>query len=37
MDIHALLARAVDLGASDIHLKLGRPPVLRRDGELHPL
>ncbi|MBX5475446.1 MAG: PilT/PilU family type 4a pilus ATPase, partial [Thermoleophilia bacterium] len=29
--------RAVDLGASDIHLKLGRPPVLRRDGELHPL
>lgn len=37
MDLTALLARAVDLGASDIHLKLGRPPVLRRDGELHPL
>lgn len=37
MDLTALLRRAVDLGASDIHLKLGRPPVLRRDGELHPL
>ena len=29
--------RAVELGASDIHLKLGQPPVLRRDGELEPL
>jgi twitching motility protein PilT len=28
------LARAVELGASDIHLKTGQPPVLRRDGEL---
>jgi len=34
MDLNGLLARAVDLGASDIHLKLGQPPVLRRDGEL---
>jgi len=24
----------VELGASDIHLKVGQPPVLRRDGEL---
>jgi twitching motility protein PilT len=24
----------VQLGASDIHLKVGQPPVLRRDGEL---
>src|SRR5579884_2309781 len=37
MDLNALLRRAVDLRASDIHLKLGRPPVLRRDGELVPL
>jgi len=37
MDLNALLARAVELGASDIHLKLGQPPVLRRDGELAPL
>src|SRR3989442_2127705 len=34
MDLDSLLARAVDLGASDIHLKLGRPPILRRDGSL---
>ena len=24
----------MELGASDIHLKVGQPPVLRRDGEL---
>ncbi len=34
MDLNAVLARAVELGASDIHLKVGQPPVLRRDGEL---
>ena len=34
MDLNAVLGRAVELGASDIHLKLGQPPVLRRDGEL---
>ena len=37
MDLNALLRRAVELGASDIHLKVGQPPVLRRDGELGPL
>ena len=37
MDLNALLRRAVDLGASDVHLKQGQPPVLRRDGELAPL
>ncbi len=37
MDLDALLLHAVDLGASDIHLKVGRPPVLRRDGSLGPL
>jgi twitching motility protein PilT len=37
MDLDTLLARAVDLGASDIHLKLGRPPMLRRDGSLGPM
>src|SRR5262249_8230944 len=37
MDLNALLARAVELGASDIHLKLSQPPVLRRDGRLDPL
>ena len=34
VDLNAVLARAVELGASDIHLKVGQPPVLRRDGEL---
>jgi twitching motility protein PilT len=34
VDLNAVLAHAVELGASDIHLKIGQPPVLRRDGEL---
>jgi twitching motility protein PilT len=34
VDLNAVLGRAVELGASDIHLKIGQPPVLRRDGEL---
>ncbi len=34
MELNSLLQRAVELGASDIHLKAGRPPVLRRDGAL---
>ncbi|HUZ14827.1 MAG TPA: PilT/PilU family type 4a pilus ATPase [Gaiellaceae bacterium] len=34
MELNAILKQAVDLGASDIHLKAGRPPVLRRDGAL---
>jgi len=37
VDLDSFLARAVDLGASDMHLKLGRPPVYRRDGDLVPL
>jgi twitching motility protein PilT len=37
MDLDTLLARAVEMGASDIHLKLGRPPMLRRDGSLGPM
>jgi len=37
MDLNTLLERAVELGASDVHLKLRQPPVLRRDGELGPL
>jgi twitching motility protein PilT len=34
VDVNALLLRAVDLGATDIHFKLGQPPMLRRDGEI---
>jgi twitching motility protein PilT len=37
VDIDNLLAHVVELGASDVHLKIGRPPVLRRDGSLEPL
>ena len=37
MDLVSLLTRAVDAGASDIHLKLGQPPVIRIDGELEPM
>ena len=34
MDLDAYLRRAVELGATDIHLKEGQPPILRRDGSL---
>jgi twitching motility protein PilT len=37
MDLDTLLRRAVELGASDVHLKLGQPPVIRIDGDLEPL
>ncbi len=37
MELIALLTAAVATGASDVHLKLGQPPVVRLDGELEPL
>src|SRR5581483_11297751 len=37
MELNSLLRRAVEAGASDVHLKPGRPPVIRRDGELGEL
>jgi twitching motility protein PilT len=37
MNLDALLADAVRAGASDVHLKLGRPPLVRRDGVVAPL
>src|SRR6478736_4245053 len=37
MELKPLLRHAVELGASDIHLKVGLPPILRRDGALGPL
>jgi len=37
MELNALLRRAVELGASDVHLKIGQPPILRRDGVLFPM
>ncbi len=37
MDLNNLLRSVVDADASDVHLKLGRPPIVRFDGELEPL
>ena len=37
MDIIALLKKAAESNASDLHIKVGSPPVLRIDGELTPL
>jgi Tfp pilus assembly pilus retraction ATPase PilT len=34
MDLNRLLTRAVAVGASDVLLKLGQPPVVRKDGDL---
>jgi twitching motility protein PilT len=37
MDLDAVLRRAVGTGASDVHLKVGQPPVVRKDGVLAAL
>lgn len=37
LPLDQLLRRAVDANASDIHLKVGSPPVIRIDGELRRL
>jgi twitching motility protein PilT len=37
VDLHSVLLRAIQGGASDVHLKIGQPPVLRRQGSLAPL
>jgi twitching motility protein PilT len=34
MDLQSILRRAVEAGASDVHLKIDQPPVVRLDGEL---
>ena len=37
MNFDELLSLAASLDASDVHLKLGRPPILRRDGAIAEL
>ncbi|HHO75589.1 MAG TPA: type IV pili twitching motility protein PilT, partial [Deltaproteobacteria bacterium] len=37
MDINDILKQAVDMAASDVHIKVGLPPVVRRFGALIPL
>ncbi len=36
-NIQALLQKAVELGASDLHLTVGAPPALRIGGDLRPI
>ena len=37
MDLIEVLHTAVERGASDLHLKVGQPPIVRIDGDLRPL
>ena len=37
MDLNALLGRVIELGGSDLHLKVASPAMARVDGELVPL
>jgi twitching motility protein PilT len=37
MEIEPLLAQLVGAAGSDLHLKAGSPPRVRRDGLLHPV
>ena len=37
MDLDQLLTRAVQSGATDLHLKFGRPPAARVDGQVVPV
>src|SRR3989304_5738196 len=35
--IRSLLQKTIDLNASDLHLTVGAPPILRVRGDLHPV
>jgi twitching motility protein PilT len=37
MDLNRMLRTAVEQGASDVHLKVGQPPIVRYDGSLRHL
>jgi twitching motility protein PilT len=37
MDLDGTLARVIDAGGSDLHLKVASPPMVRVDGDLQPL
>ena len=34
MDLRALLGHVIEVGGSDLHLKVGSPPMIRVDGDL---
>jgi twitching motility protein PilT len=37
VDLNGLLRTVVEIGASDLHLKVGQPPIVRSDGTLGPI
>ncbi len=37
MDINELLKKAYSMGASDLHIKVGSPPIVRLYGDLRPI
>jgi len=37
VDLNRLLRTVVEIGASDLHLKVGQPPIVRSDGALVPV
>jgi twitching motility protein PilT len=37
VDLNGLLRTVVEIGASDLHLKVGQPPIVRTDGALVPV
>jgi twitching motility protein PilT len=37
MQVDELLRKMTEIGASDLHLKPSRPPLIRLDGRIHPL
>ncbi len=37
MDINSILRQAAETGASDVHIKVGRPPVARLHGEMEDM
>lgn len=37
LDIQSLLELTMEKGASDLHLTVGRPPIFRVNGSLHPM
>lgn len=37
MNLYAMLDEAIEKGASDLHLTVGRPPVLRISQKIHPI
>lgn len=37
MELNEILLEALTRGASDVHIKIGQPPIIRIDGQLRPM